>query len=80
MLIQEHLKAYPVNYLVDTYRKTHAIQSNNPNFNLDQKHFEAKEAVRQLLEILNNKYLAELRKEPEKKAEFLYSQFSMVHN
>ena len=46
VLIQEHLKAYPVNYLVDTYRKTHAIQSNNPNFNLDQKHFEAKEAVR----------------------------------
>ena len=40
---------------------------------------EAKEAVKELLEILMQKYLAELRKDPDKKAEFMYSQFSMVH-
>ena len=80
VLIQDHLKAYPVNYLVDTYRKTHAIDRSDPNFNLDQKHHEAKDAVRGLLEILNNKYLSELRKDEDKKAEFMYSMFSDVHN
>ena len=49
------------------------------NFDLDVKHREAKEAVQGLLEILNAKYLSELRKDVDKKAEFIYSQFSEVH-
>ena len=74
VLIQDHVKTLPLNYLCDTYRKTHAQQ--DLNFNLDQKHHEAKEAVKGLLEFPNAKYLADLRKDEDKKAEFMYSSFS----
>ena len=53
------------------YRKTNAAQ--DVTFDLQKKYMEAKEAVKELLEILIQKYLAELRKDPEKKAEFMYS-------
>ena len=46
------------------------------NFDEIDKHREAKDAIKGLLEILNAKYAAELRKDPNKDAEFLYSKFS----
>jgi hypothetical protein len=67
-----------VNYLIDTYRKN--LQMQDVNFNIEQKHREAKEAVKGLLEFLNAKYLSELRKDGDKKAEFIYSKFSYERN
>jgi hypothetical protein len=43
---------------------------------LEDKNREAKEAIRNLLEILNAKYVSELRKDPHKEAEFLHSDYS----
>ena len=49
-LIQEHIKEIPTNSLLDMYRKTRA--SNDVNFSLQKKYIEAKEAVKELMEIL----------------------------
>jgi hypothetical protein len=43
---------------------------------VEDKNREAKEAIRGLLEILNAKYVSELRKDPHKEAEFLTSNYS----
>jgi hypothetical protein len=48
------------------------------NFNVDQKHQEAKDAMRGLLEIINAQYVAQLRKDPNKQAEFIHSKYSLM--
>jgi len=39
---------------------------------------QAQDAIRSLLEIFNSKYVAELRKDPNKEIEFMVSNFSSV--
>jgi hypothetical protein len=39
---------------------------------------QAKKAILTILEVLNAKYAAELKKDPEREAKFLYSKFSPV--
>jgi hypothetical protein len=51
--------------------------SNSPD--IEKKHREAKRAIRELLLIINTKYVNELRKDPNKEAEFMVSQFSDIH-
>ena len=46
------------------------------DFDEEQKNSDAKDKMRELLEILNAKYIDALRNDPLKEAEFLYSQFS----
>jgi hypothetical protein len=49
------------------------------NTGIDQKRIrEAQDAIRALLEIFNSKYVAELRKDPNKEVEFMVSTFSQV--
>jgi hypothetical protein len=49
------------------------------NTSIDNKKIkEAQEAIRALLEIFNSKYVAELRKDPNKEVEFMVSNFSQV--
>lgn len=49
------------------------------NSSIDNKKIkEAQEAIRALLEIFNSKYVAELRKDPNKEVEFMVSNFSQV--
>ena len=45
---------------------------------IDKKHKEAKDTIRGLLEKLNAKYVSELRKDPNKEAEFMVSKFSDI--
>lgn len=45
---------------------------------IEKRHKEAKDAIRGLLEVLNAKYVAELRKDPNKEAEFTKSAFSDI--
>jgi hypothetical protein len=46
--------------------------------NIEEKHKEAKEAMRGLLEIINAKYVAEIRKDSNKLAEFIHSKYSLM--
>ena len=46
--------------------------------NIDAKHQEAKEAMRGLLEIINAKYVAEVRKDSSKPADFIHSKYSLM--
>jgi hypothetical protein len=48
------------------------------SFNVEQKHQEAKDAMRGLLEIINAQYVAQLRKDPNKQAEFIHSKYSLM--
>ena len=45
---------------------------------IDRRHKEARDEIRGLLVILNAKYVAELRKDPNKEAEFMVSDFSDI--
>jgi len=45
---------------------------------IQKKTREAQDAIRSLLEIFNSKYVAELRKDPNKEVEFMVSNFSQV--
>jgi len=45
---------------------------------VQKKTREAQDAIRSLLEIFNSKYVAELRKDPNKEVEFMVSTFSQV--
>lgn len=72
-----HVKQQPRHFLKQLLQniKMNSMGADS-NFDEIDKHREAKEAFRGLLEILNAKYAAELRKDPNKDAEFLYSKFS----
>jgi hypothetical protein len=61
------------------YLHQHYMQGNpNQNPDVERKYKEAREEIRRLLEIINSKYVAELRKDPNKDAEFMISQFSDI--
>lgn len=45
---------------------------------IDKKYKEARDEIRRLLEIINAKYVAELRKDPNKDAVFMVSSFSDI--
>lgn len=65
-----------------TYLRNYLQQYYNVNIQstpeIERRHKEAKDAIRGLLEILNAKYVAELRKDPNKEAEFMVSNFSDI--
>lgn len=53
--------------------------ANRFSTSIDQRKIrEAQDAIRSLLEIFNSKYVAELRKDPNKEVEFMVSTFSQV--
>ncbi len=60
------------NYLQNFYL------NNTSTPEIEKKHKEAKDAIRGLLEKLNAKYVSELRKDPNKEAEFMVSTFSDI--
>ena len=62
------------------YRGIQRDQSNNQNFDETAKMKEARKALKGLFHHLNQKYLSELRKDEEKQAEFMYSDYAMNQN
>lgn len=65
-----------------TYLRNYLQQYYNVNIQstpeIERRHKEAKDALRSLLEMLNAKYVAELRKDPNKEAEFMVSEYSDI--
>lgn len=61
----------------NTFLRTLILQQHNTNSNkIESDHREAKEQIRILLKGLNDKYVSELRNDPNKEAEFMTSGFS----
>lgn len=76
--IRKHVVGVPQVFLRN-YLHQHYMQGNpNQNPDVERKYKEAREEIRRLLEIINSKYVAELRKDPNKDAEFMISQFSDI--
>jgi len=75
--LRKMVQGVPTTYL-RAYMLQNIMQNSNSS-DIDKKHKEGKEAIRNLLEILNKKYINELRKDPNKEAEFMESQFSDIH-
>ena len=55
-------------------------EQNDRNFNEVEKMKQAKVAILQLFHHLNQKYLSELRKDDDKMAEFMYSNYALNQN
>jgi hypothetical protein len=73
-----HVRQPPKAFLLQTLQNAQQMNKIGGNFNIEQKHAEAKEAMRGLLEIINAKYVAELRKDPNKVADFIHSKYSLM--
>lgn len=55
-------------------------QKDNPDINEIEKLLESKQAVMQVLESKNQKYIGDVKKNPTKECKFLYSMFSPIAN
>jgi len=76
-ILKKQVIGVPTVYLRSYLMNNYMQQQNTPN--IDIKHKEAKEAIRELLCKLNARYVSELRKDPNKEAEFMVSNFSDIH-
>lgn len=74
--IKKMVMGVPTTFLRNYLQNFYMNNTSTPE--IDKKHKEAKEMIRGLLERLNAKYVAELRKDPNKEAEFMVSTFSDV--
>lgn len=75
-MIKSMVNNVPEHFLINHLQNQQI--KNGSSFKIDDKHREAKEHIRSLLEILNAKYAGELRKDPHKEAEFLVSDYSTL--
>jgi len=75
--LKKQVQGVPTVYLRNYLQHFYMNNSNSPD--IEKKHREAKRAIRELLLIINTKYVNELRKDPNKEAEFMVSQFSDIH-
>ena len=64
----------PTSFLKNFIQNIHI--NSDTKFNIDKAEFDGKQAIRGLLEKLNAKYLSELRMDPHKEADFMYSNYS----
>ena len=73
-----HVRQPPKVNLMQVLQNSQMMNIIPDHVNINDKHREAKEAMRGLLEIINAKYVAELRKDPSKPVEFIHSKYSFT--